>query len=144
MWIALVVVAAVLVFAIAAIVIGREAKRLDALPPTPSFDVPAAVAHIGELLPYEISAELSYEDVRRIVLLHLEDMRAYGIRDDRPTATRTLQPVVITDAGVAEVVKRAAAEGFNYPASHVRAVLDAELAYLAAIGAVGPTAEQPD
>jgi hypothetical protein len=140
MWIVLVIVAAVLVFAIAAVVIGREAKRLDALPPMPSFDVPSAVAHIGELLPYEISAQLSYEDVRRIVLLHLEDMRAYGIRDDRPTATRTLQPVVITEAAVTEVVNQARVQGFDYPRAHVQAVLDAELGYLAAIGAVGPQA----
>ena len=55
-------VALALVFAIAAVVVGREARRLDAEPPRPVFDPDEAVEWVANHLPFEVSAVLSHDD----------------------------------------------------------------------------------
>ncbi|HET7487467.1 MAG TPA: hypothetical protein VFJ85_06015 [Acidimicrobiales bacterium] len=134
----LVVVA--IVFAIAAVVIGREARRLDAVPPQPTFDLDEAVLWVAENLPFEVSAVLSHDDVRRIIDWNLEFFRMKGVSGNGSSAG-TGGPVVV---GGAETVKyvmdRAEASGMPYTAVQVHAVLDAQLSYLEAIGAIGPEA----
>ncbi|MBW3649421.1 MAG: hypothetical protein KY458_02525, partial [Actinobacteria bacterium] len=56
-----------LAFAVAAVVVGREARRLDAQPPRPVFDPDEAVEWVANHLPFEVSALLSHDDVRRIL-----------------------------------------------------------------------------
>src|SRR5438270_3855786 len=68
-----------LVFGIAAAVIGREARRLDAVPPRPVFDLDEAVAWVAEHLPFEVSAVLSHDDVRQIITWNLEFFRSKGV-----------------------------------------------------------------
>ena len=67
-------VAVAIVFAIAAVVIGREARRLDAVPPQPTFDLDEAVQWVAENLPFEVSAVLSHDDVRRIIVAILDEL----------------------------------------------------------------------
>ena len=52
------VVALAIIFALAAVVVGREARRLDAVPPRPVFDLDEAVEWVAEHLPFEVSAVL--------------------------------------------------------------------------------------
>src|SRR3954451_15428133 len=73
------VLVGLLVFAIAAAVIGREARRLDAVPPRPGFDMDEAVEWVAEHLPFEVSAVLSHADVRRIIDWNLEYFRTKGV-----------------------------------------------------------------
>ena len=71
-----VVVALALVFLIAAVLIGREARRLDAEPPRAVFDIDEATEWVANHLPFEVSAVLTYSDVRRILEWILEFLRA--------------------------------------------------------------------
>ena len=135
-----VVVAVALVFAIAAAVIGREARRLDAVPPRPVFDLDDAVTWVADRLPFEVSAVLSHDDVRRIIDWNLEFFRTKGVSGNGHS-TETAGPVVVAGAETVDyVLARADQFGQRYTAQQVHAVLDAQMEYLEAIGAIGPEA----
>lgn len=128
------------VFAIAAVLIGREARRLDAVPPRPVFDIGEAVEYVAENLPYEVSAVLSHEDVRRIIDWNLEFFRTKGVSGNGSSAI-TEGPVVVGGAETVDyVLDKAFSIGADYTAPQVHAVLEAQMAYLEAIGAIGPEA----
>ena len=79
------VIGVLVVFAIAAVVVGREARRLDAVPPRPVFDMDEAVAWVADHLPFEISAVLSHSDVRNIIDWNLEYFRSKGVSGNGST-----------------------------------------------------------
>ncbi|HZQ84627.1 MAG TPA: hypothetical protein VFA83_07305 [Acidimicrobiales bacterium] len=136
------IIVLVIVFGIAAVVIGREARRLDAVPPNPVFDLNEAVTWVAEHLPFEVSAVLSHDDVRQIIDWNLEYFRTKGVSGNGHSA-HTEGPVVVGGAETVDyVLHRAQATGSPYTAAQVHAVLDAQMTYLEAIGAIGP--EAPD
>src|SRR5262245_17111863 len=94
------VVIVALVFAVAAVVIGREARRLGAAPKRPVFDLDEAVAWVAQHLPFEVSAVLSYDDVRRILDWHLEYLRIRGVSSNGHGPKPAAQVIV----GAAETV----------------------------------------
>jgi len=129
-----------LVFGIAAAVIGREARRLDAVPPNPVFDLNEAVSWVAEHLPFEVSAELSHDDVRQIIDWNLEYFRSRGVSSNG-SGPHLDGSVVVGGAETVEyVLARAIVSGADYTATQVHAVLEAQMAYFVAIGAVGPEA----
>jgi len=131
---------AAIVFAIAAFVIGRESRRLDAVPPRPVFDIDEAVTWVAEHLPFEVSAVLSHDDVRKIIDLNLEYFRTKGVSGNG-SSPRHEGPVIVGGAETVDwVLARAESLGTNFTATQVHAVLDAQLSYLEAIGAIGPEA----
>jgi hypothetical protein len=128
------------VFAIAAVVIGREARRLDAVPPRPVFDMDEAVAWVSDHLPFDVSAVLSHADVRNIIDWNLEYFRSKGVSGNGSTP-HLEGPVVVGGAETVDfVLARAQQVGTSYTAAQVHAVLDAQMTYLEAIGAIGPEA----
>jgi hypothetical protein len=138
------VLALAVVFAVAAVVIGREARRLDALPPRPVFDLEEATEWVANHLPFEVSAVLSYDDVRRIIDWNLEFFRMKGVSGNGHHVPSE-GPVVVGGAETVEyVLRRAEALGEPYTAPQVHAVLDAQMTYLEAIGAIGPQASPGD
>jgi hypothetical protein len=138
------VVVAAVVFAIATIVIGREAHRLDSVPPRPVFDINEAVTWVAAHLPFEVSAVLSHDDVRRIIDLNLEYFRTKGVSGNG-SGPHVEGPVVVGGAETVDwVLARAETLGTSYTAVQVHAVLDAQMSYLEAIGAIGPEAPPGD
>jgi hypothetical protein len=138
MVIVFVVLAVVVVFVIAAVAVGREAGRLDAQPPRPVFDMDEAVEWIGDRLPFEVGAELSHDDVRVILQWSLEHYRASMLSSNGHGPDHPGAEVVVGEAEtLAHVLERTRATGRTWATNHVRAVLDAQLAYLEAIGALG-------
>ena len=141
------VVALVAVFVIAAVVIGRESNRLAGEAPRPVFDLDEAVEWVAERVPFEVAAVLSHDDVRHILRWNLEELMAKGLSatgaplDAGPAATVPEGLVVVGgDEMVQAVMQRAGEAGRDLSAEQVAAVLDAQLAYLQTIGAVGPLA----
>jgi hypothetical protein len=131
-----------IVFAVAAVVIGREARRLDAVPPNPTFNIDEAVEWVADRLPFEVSAVLSHGDVRQIIDWNLEYFRTRGVSGNGHS-TEVEGPVVVGGAETVDyVLHRAQANGIDLTASQVHAVLDAQMSYLEAIGAVGPEAPE--
>lgn len=139
------VVAAVLVFAIAAGTVGRETFRLGHLPAATILDIDEAVTRVGDALPAEAQARLSYDDVRRLVVAQLDHLEAKGVlarhgRDVAVTERGTPDVVLADDDSVAVVLGRAEAEGLEVTDEDVFRVVSALHAYLEDIGAVGPAA----
>ena len=133
------VLAVVAVFVIAAVVIGREARRLDAVLPQPVFDMDEAVEWVADHLPFEVSAVLSHDDVRQILRWNLDYFRSKGVTGNGSSASAPATDVVVGGGETVDnVLARARTAGLDYTAPQVHAVLDAQMAYLEAIGALGP------
>ena len=135
-----ILVALALAFAVAAVVVGREARRLDAEPPRPVFDPDEAVEWVANHLPFEVAAVLTHDDVRQILDWNLEYFRSKGVSGNGSTP-HVEAPIVVGGAEtVAYVLDQATRTGRDYQPDQVLAVLDAQMSYLEAIGAVGPEA----
>ena len=132
------------VIAIAATVVVREAGRLGRTPPPALFDTEDAYDWIVEHLPAAAAATLSPDDVRRILELQVEFFERFGVSPNSSTLSPD-GPVVIGGADdVAYIVARSAETGEAYIPEQVDAVVATQLAYLRAIGAIGPPAEAPE
>ena len=142
MVILLVVVAAVLVVVIALVAVGREAFTLSAQPKQAHFDLEEAVQFVADRLPDEVTAVLTYDDVRSILRWHLEYLRDRGVPARRDLIAGG--PVVVEDdEGIAWVLGRADEVGLEVTDTEVAIVLETELAYFDAIGAIGAEVPEP-
>lgn len=136
--------AVAIVFAIAAVVVGREARRLDAVAPQPTFDLDEAVEWVANHLPYEVRASLSHDDVRQIIDWNLQYFRVKGVSGNGHSTVPD-GPVVVGGAETVDyVLAQAESTGSLYTPPQVHAVLDAQMSYLEAIGAIGPEAPPED
>jgi hypothetical protein len=141
-----IVLAALLVFAVAAATVGSTVARLADQPSPAVLEVGDAVDWIAERLPFEIAAEISHEDVRRILTWHLDYFEKVGLATEYgeelggDAVPRDAGPVIAeTDDAVDFVVGRALADGHGITALHVVCVLDLQLRFLDEIGAIGPS-----
>jgi hypothetical protein len=133
--------------AIAAWFVIREAGRLAAEPPPPVFDMDEAfewvVAHVPDL----VAATLTPGDVRRILDFQLEFFQRKGVAGNGSSAHPPGDVIVGGAETVEYIVGRSAATGEEYLPEQVHAVIETQLAYLRAIGAVGdaarPRSEDP-
>ena len=138
------VLALAAVFAIAAVVIGREARRLATKPPGRVFEFEDAVTWVCDHVGPEVAAVLSPDDVRQILNWHLEFFRMKGVSSNGHTSDSD-GPVVVSGAETVDfVMMKAEAAGSPYTPTQIHAVLDAQMGYLEDIGAVGPVEERLD
>lgn len=137
------VVAAVLVVVIALVAVGRETFTLVTQPKQAHFDLEEAVQFVADRLPDEVTAVLSFDDVRSILRWHLEYLRDRGVPARRDLVDGG--PVVVEDdEGIAWVLGRADDVGLEVTDTEVAIVLETELEYFAAIGAIGGEVPAPD
>ena len=71
---------ALVVFAIAAVVIGREAHRLDGVAPRAVYDLDEATAFVADRLPANSQARLTYEELKKMLVLHMRWMHEQGLQ----------------------------------------------------------------
>jgi hypothetical protein len=143
-----VVVAAVVVFAIAAGAIGRESHRLDAMAPRAVYVFDEAIDFVADRLPPESQARLTPAEVEALLTAHLRWLHEQGLQPDKAVDARQNideRVVISEDALVAYLLATADDEGIEL-LDDVDAVnvVDAHLAYFEAIGAVGPQAPLDD
>lgn len=136
------IVSVFLVFAIAAITIGREARRLDAVAPRAVYEIDIAIDWVADQLPEETQARLTGDELRALLIAHLNWMHQRGLLPekvtDRPQDIDT--PVVVDETTVAAYLL-GEAERLGVAILDdvdVIQVVDAHLLYFDAIGAVGP------
>ena len=128
------------VVAIAAVFVVREAGRIAKEPPASIFDPDDAYEWVVEHLPDDVAATLTADDVRRILEMQLEFFRRKGVAGNG-TRGAPSGPVVVGGAEqVAYIVERSAATGEAYIPDQVYPVVETQLSYLRAIGAIGPPA----
>ena len=142
-WIFL-IVGAVLVFAIAAAFVGSEAFRLGHETPSAIFDMDEALQEVGNALPEEVQARLTYDEVRQLIVASLGHLESKGLaaapgRDIRVVGERD-EVVVAEDDAVAVVLGAVDKEGLEVADQDAYEVIRALLAHLDRIGALGPPA----
>ena len=134
---------ALLIFAIAAALVGNETFRLAHTPTTAIFDMDEAVEAVGDRLDDSFTAVLTYDEVRKLIVFAMQHFEAKGLSiapGQDPALADTPDVTIADDDAVAVVLGRADAIGLEVTDATVLAVLDCLLAHLAAIGAVGPQA----
>ena len=140
--------AAVCVLAIAAIVIGREARRLDAVAPRAVYDPEQAVEFVADMLPEVTQARLTPDELSAMLVLHMRWLHAQGMQPDRVVDRRQEidELLLITEDQLsAYLLSEAEKSGVELLDDvDVVHVVRAHLAYFDAIGAVGPTASSTD
>ena len=142
------VAAAVATFVIAAGVVGREAHRLDAVAPRAIYVLGQAVEFVSDRVPPATQARLTPDDVERLLTLHLRWLHAKGLQPTNVTDRRqdiVDRTIVADDTLIGYLLGEAEREGVDLLDDvDAVAVVDAHLDYFSAIGAVGPTAGDPD
>lgn len=123
--------------------VAREAGRLAAEPPPPVFDLEEAFDWVVEQLPDVVAATLTPGDVRRILGFQLEFFQRTGVTGNGSTPHPPADVVVAGAEIVEYVIARSRATGEEYLPEQVHAVIETQLAYMRAIGAVGPRANLP-
>ncbi|MEY2474089.1 MAG: hypothetical protein QOK28_3418 [Actinomycetota bacterium] len=143
MVVATAVVTMLIVFAIAAGAIGREAQKLDAVPARPVFDPDEATTWIAERLPPQVTATLSYAELGYIVqwTLDLLRQRAAVARTSGEVPDAGETAVIDVDSAADHAITEAMALGLDLHRQDVRAAVEQVLVYLETIGAIGPEAD---
>ena len=142
------VIAAIVVFVMAAVVVGREAHRLDAVAPRAVYMPDEAVDFVCDRLPEESQARLTPGEVEQLLIFHMQWLHAQGLQPDKVVDQKQSideQVVVTEDALTAYLLGEADRHGVDLLDDVVAVnVVEAHLAYVEAIGAVGPQAPLDD
>jgi len=128
--------------AIAAWFVIREAGRLAAEPPPPVFDMDEAYDWVVQHVPDVVAATLTPEDVKRILDFQLEFFQRRGVSGNGSSSHPPGDVVVGGSETVDYILSRASSTGESYLPEQVHAVIETQIEYLRAIGAVGPAADE--
>lgn len=139
-----ILLAAAFTFALAAVVVGREAHRLDALSPRVVYVEEEALSFVAERLPDDTQGRLTLDDLRALLTYHLRWLNEKGLQPDqvidRPQDIDD-EVVVEGDSLTAFLLGEAEKNGVEILDDiDVVRVVDAHQEYFDAIGAVGPLA----
>ena len=141
-----IVAAAVSVFLIAALTIGREARRLDAMAPRAVYQLEQAADFVAMSLPETTQARLTMEELEKLLMMHMNWLHSKGLLPDRAVDQRQdiSTPIVVTeDSLIAYLLGESDKAGIQIMDDvDLVNVTDAHLAYFDAIGAVGPVADE--
>ena len=136
------IIAAALVFAIAAVIIGREARRLDSVAPRAVYELEQATQFVADNLPSETQARLTFAELRKLLVffmrwLHNKGLQPAGVVDRRQDI---VDEVVIDEQTLTAYLLDAAEKNNIEILDDVDAVyvVKAHLKYFDAIGAIGP------
>ena len=137
-------ISALIVFAlvcgVAAWFVVREAARMSVEPPPPLYDPDEAFDWVVEHVPDDVAASLTPADVRRILDFQVEFLTRLGMTQ-RSAIPPAAGDIVVGDAETIEyIVTRSGETGEEYWPEQVQAVVDTQLDYLRAIGAIGDEA----
>ncbi|MEX2100065.1 MAG: hypothetical protein WEB19_01500 [Acidimicrobiia bacterium] len=133
-----------IVIAIAAFFVVREAGRIAHDPPPALFDLDDAYEWVVAHLPDDVAATLTPDDVRRILDFQVEFFKRKGVSSNGSTAYPPSTVVIGGSETVEYILEHCAATGEAYLPEQVYGVLETQLSYLQAIGAVGPPADSPE
>ena len=141
-----IVIAAIGVFLIAALTIGREARRLDAMAPRAVYQLEQAADFVAMSLPESTQARLTMEELEKLLVLHMNWLHSKGLLPAKAVDQRQVisTPIVVTEESlIAYLLGEADKAGIQVMDDvDLVNVTEAHLAYFDAIGAVGPEADQ--
>lgn len=132
-----------LVLIIATVAVLREGRRLAALSPRPVFDPEVALDWVVRHISDEAAATLTLDDVRAILDFQLQYFHRKGVSGNGSGAGAPGFVVVGGPETVSYILERSAERGLVFSLEQIYAVLETQLAYLRAIGAIGSKADAP-
>jgi len=133
-------------FVIAAAAIGSVTGSLATRPRRSVYDLEEAVDFVAERLTPEVTAQVSFDDVRSVLGAHCDYLAAMGVASERTADDIGESLVVVEDnEPVAWILGRLETDEVEVDDDSVLAILDVEQDYYRAIGAIGPavTGEGP-
>ena len=137
-----IIIAAALVFAIAAVIIGREARRLDSVAPRAVYELEQATLFVADNLPSETQARLTYPELRKLLVFHMRWLHDKGLQPTGVVDRRQdiVDEVVVDEQTLTAYLLEAAEKNNIEILDDVDAVhvVKAHLKYFDAIGAIGP------
>jgi hypothetical protein len=137
-----IVVGALAVFVVAALFVGSEAFRLGHQTVAAIFDLDEAVEAVGDGLPEDVQARLTYAEVRALIVATLGHLRQKGLTalpgEEVDQSGARAEVVVADDDAVAVVLGAVEAQGLDVRDEDAFEVIRALLAHLQQIGAMGP------
>lgn len=136
-------VGVVLVVVLGLVAVGRETGRLARAARPAVFDMEEAVDYIADRLPPAVAGRLTHDDVRWVLRADA-DLLESATEDPAGDGPDRRLEVVDEDAAVARILAASDDAGRDLADEDVAAVLEARMAYLDAIGAVGPQVAEPD
>ena len=136
------IIAAALVFAIAAVIIGREARRLDSVAPRAVYELEQATQFVADNLPSDTQARLTFAELRKLLVFHMRWLHDKGLQPAGVVDRRQdiVDEVVIDEQTLTAYLLDAAEKNNIEILDDVDAVyvVKAHLKYFDAIGAIGP------
>jgi hypothetical protein len=95
----LVLIAAASTFVIAAVVVGREARRLDSVAPRSVYIVDEAVEFVAEYLPIDTQRRLTPDELEQLLTFHMRWLHAKGLQPANVVDRRQdiATPVVVSE-----------------------------------------------
>ncbi|MEO6124572.1 MAG: hypothetical protein ABIR32_12780 [Ilumatobacteraceae bacterium] len=143
-----ILIAALFTFVLAAVVVGREARRLDAIAPRVVYIEEQALSYVAERLPDDTQSRLTLDELSQLLTFHLHWLNAKGLQPDKVIDRRQDiddEVVVEGDSLTAYLLGQADEAGVEILDDiDVVRVVDAHQEYFNAIGAVGPLAMELD
>jgi hypothetical protein len=139
---------AVSTFVIAAVVIGREAHRLDGVAPRAVYDPDEATRYVADHLPVDTQSRLTFDELRKLLVLHMRWMHDKGLQPaDVIDRKQDIDSTIVVGEETLTAYLIGKAEESNIDVLDdvdVVHVVRAHLDYFEAIGAVGPSASTND
>ncbi|MEM9561763.1 MAG: hypothetical protein AAGA93_04045 [Actinomycetota bacterium] len=133
MAIALLILTAVVIVVIAFYAIGHAVGNTEAMPAQIVVDVHEAIEFCAEALPVEVTSVLSYDELRRLLRLHLEWIQAYHWSPEG----RAGGPIVFEQFDAIDyVMERVQITGLEATREQAAAVIQAHSDYLQVMGAI--------
>jgi hypothetical protein len=130
---ALVILAAAAVVIVALVSVGAAVAKTAAMPDQIVIDAAEGIEFCAQALPVEVTAVLSYDELRRLLRLHLEWVQAYHWAPEGdgqgPILFEELDPVDY-------IMERAGVVGLDVTRQQVVAVIGAHSSYLQVMGVI--------
>src|SRR6185295_16560302 len=95
----LIVLAGLCTFVIAAVVVGREARRLDSVAPRSVYIVDEAVEFVAEFLPDGTQSRLTPDELEQLLTFHMRWLHSKGLQPSNVVDRRQdiSTPVVVNE-----------------------------------------------
>ncbi len=133
MILAAIIISALIIFAVAQVAVGAAVSRSMTTPAQIIFDVHEAIEFCAQALPEATTAELSYDDLRRLLRLHLEWIQAYHWSPENSSASPIL---LFSEEPLEYIQQRCDVIGLDVSTEDIRRVCEAHYEYLKGIGAL--------
>lgn len=127
------VLALIVIAAVAFVAVGHAVGSTESMPAQVVIDVEEAIEFCAQALPDHVTASLSYDELRRLLRLHLEWIQAYhwapASKDATPIVFEQFDPL-------AYVMERCHVIRLEVTAEEAAAVIQAHSDYLQIVGAL--------